>query len=503
MNCNSVKEHLVDFLYEDLAADARAAFEEHLRGCTTCRAEVAGYRRVLGNARSAFSAALAEEPPARVHNAVLEAARVAVGARTAAVARTPEEKKTEMGFFAKLWRTPWLVPAFGAASIATVVFLVRVLKDPEVIPGQRQHSIDEMAEPAAAPSAVSPSALPTEIPSAKDHVEEARDKEAAASGLKKAPIVQQKPGRRAAHEPAQEDLREGNANEVLRGEAFGALRAREGGSTNKAAGPATMPAKRKADRGVGDGLWDESPSKKGSGSGQARFAEPPPPRPAAKVGGSPSELGLNGTSGPRRAGGSRKSADLDDLLMDSMSSAPKSAEQVPAPVLQAQSARPAAPAAAPPAPSPPHSRMVDDLASERAGKAEAVPPRLEARGRAVAAPAPTPAAAPKPKAAESSWDEESDNVPMAGYDEERIESAREAEKSAKRQAAPSSEEQRRADRLFAERNWDAAAEAYRELLRRYPGHKDAAKWRERIDQSLIAARQQRVQRDDATSRVKQ
>jgi hypothetical protein len=45
---------------------------------------------------------------------------------------------------------------------------------------------------------------------------------------------------------------------------------------------------------------------------------------------------------------------------------------------------------------------------------------------------------------------------------------------------------RRADRLFAEQNWNAAAEAYRDLLRRYPGHKDVGKWRARVDQSLVA-----------------
>jgi hypothetical protein len=51
---------------------------------------------------------------------------------------------------------------------------------------------------------------------------------------------------------------------------------------------------------------------------------------------------------------------------------------------------------------------------------------------------------------------------------------------------------RKADRLFTEQSWDAAAEAYRDLLRRYPAHKDAAKWRSRMDQSLVAERERRA-----------
>jgi hypothetical protein len=498
MNCDGVKERLVDFLYEEMATDARAAFEEHLHGCPACRADVAAYRRTLGNARVALSSSLVE-PPARVHNAVLEAARAAVGARAAA-ARTTERKSNETGFFAKLWRTPWLVPAFGAASIATAVFLVRVLKNPEVIPGQRPQSIGEMAEPAAPPSAASSPALPAEMPSAKEETEEARDKGAAGAGLKKAPLVEQKPGMRATREPAQESPREKDAKAGLRAEASGALRAREGGSTDKA----PVPAKRKASADALGDLWDDSPSKKGSGAGKSRFSEPPPPRPAASAASSPSEIGAAETGGPRRAGSGKKVGSAE-LLMDApLSGVPASDEQAAEPLHQVQSARPAAPPASP-SPHAYRDRVMDDLARESAPKADAVPPRLVPSSRAASAPMARPPAPPRPKAAESTRQEESDedDAPMAAYSDER-ESAKETEKSAKRQVGPTLEEsQRRADRLFAERNWNAAAEAYRDLLRRYPGHKDAGKWRERVDQSLIALRQQRVQQEDATSRVKQ
>jgi hypothetical protein len=53
------------------------------------------------------------------------------------------------------------------------------------------------------------------------------------------------------------------------------------------------------------------------------------------------------------------------------------------------------------------------------------------------------------------------------------------------------EEVRKADRLFANRDWNAAAAAYRELLRRFPSHKDASRWRARMNQSLVAAEEGR------------
>jgi hypothetical protein len=60
---------------------------------------------------------------------------------------------------------------------------------------------------------------------------------------------------------------------------------------------------------------------------------------------------------------------------------------------------------------------------------------------------------------------------------------------------------RRADRLFASQEWNAAAEAYRDLLRRFPSHKDAGKWRERMNQSLVAVEQGRKARDENASKA--
>ena len=160
MNCAQVKEQLVDFLYDELPPPLRAAFAEHLRGCPGCNAEVASHQRSLGQARAALTGPLLQEAPARLHLAVMEAAKAQ--ARSAHKAATSHEP----GFFARLWRTPWLLPAFGAASIATAVFLVRVLKSPEVLPGQKPQPMDELtlAPPQAAtpPAAVPGAEMPAE-----------------------------------------------------------------------------------------------------------------------------------------------------------------------------------------------------------------------------------------------------------------------------------------------------------------------------------------------------
>ncbi len=176
MNCAEVKERLVDFLYDELAPAARAAFAEHLRGCPRCGAEVAEHRKTLGQARTALAGPLLEEPPVRVRAAAVAAARQAAAAKAPArheetrPRRESRAREHEPGLLARFWRAPWLLPAFGAVSVATAVFLVKVLKNPDGLPGQRPRLADEVATgtPAApdpalgAPAeAVAPPAEPT------------------------------------------------------------------------------------------------------------------------------------------------------------------------------------------------------------------------------------------------------------------------------------------------------------------------------------------------------
>ena len=82
------------------------------------------------------------------------------------------------------------------------------------------------------------------------------------------------------------------------------------------------------------------------------------------------------------------------------------------------------------------------------------------------------------------------------------------DKKAKRpeQPAPSLDESvRKAERLYASQDWNAAAAAYRELLNRFPGHKDAPRWRDRMNESNAAyqraleAKRKKWQSDDPLS----
>ena len=438
MNCAQVKEQLLDFLYDELPAAARAAFAEHLEGCPACKAEVASYGKTLGLARAALAGPLAQEPPARVHLAAIAAAKAATKAAPARKVASGDAP----GFLARLLRTPWFLPAFGAASIATVVFLVRVLKNPEVLPGQRPHSIEERSvaapEPVLAPAANAEAAV-TAQPKAESNLAES-----------KAPGV------------AGGDHKSGAKG--------GAVRAR----------PATSVARSKR------AISDDPLSGLGSGEGRAggggpsRYAEPPPPRQAeSKHGGSLDNL-LGGfeksrsakpdTSSAAAAGAGKKARmdgdedRLDGLARESSAPAKKSAPTERAAELEKPAVQPArgspaefpASASAPPAPAPASRRKEMQKAEEPQGSLQ-LDDDVAAK----------------------------DKVAKGGG-----------------KAGPSLEDSlRKAERLYASEEWNAAAEAYRDLLRRFPGHKDATRWRARIDDSLVAEeqRQARLKKAKKTS----
>ena len=374
MNCAQVKERLVDFLYDEIPPEARASFAEHLASCPTCQAEVASNERTLGKARVALSGPLSEQPPARVHFAVIEAAKAAVKPSSAPGARiaTPEK---EQGFFARLWRTPWLLPAFGAVSVATVVFLVRVLKNPEVLPGQHPHSIEERAlslpeavSPLEKAPATQPAAAPATVIQAKSDLVEAKASGSAGGGNK-------------------------------HGAKAGLARAK----TQKPAGIAPIMKRKNLDNDPLDGLKiDNVPS---SGGG---FDEP---------------------SG--RIATPAKNAPL-----------PKPAAEMAKPVAQPV-------------------QIYSD----------------EEDMRAPAPSAPPPTFAKKKKQGEATAEKSS---------EQRKDFADTDTKAASKASPSLDESVRKAERLYASQDWNGAAAVYRDLLRQYPSHKDAPKWRDRMNESNVA-----------------
>jgi hypothetical protein len=111
-----------------------------------------------------------------------------------------------------------------------------------------------------------------------------------------------------------------------------------------------------------------------------------------------------------------------------------------------------------------------------------------------------PAAAPPEKAKQA---EEAPEMAAKDADQE-FDGLRAEDKAKERgKTMPSLEESlRKAERLFANREWNAAALAYQDLLRRFPGHKDVPKWRERQNASLVAEQESRKSKATKAAKAK-
>ncbi len=460
MNCAQVKKRLVDYLYDEMTAEARDEFANHLNACADCKATIADYERTLGSARAALGGSLAQEPPARVHLAIMAAAHAA--AKTSPAHAKGRPAADEPGFLARLWRTPWLLPAFGAASVATAVFLVRVLENPEVLPGQRPHSIEER-------SLATPEALPPPEPT------RAHQPAAAAEAA-----AQVKP--------------EGNVEKTKGSDSAKSARKhayKEDQPRAESPSPVLIRMKKKvADDPLNGVRLDEG---RASGAAPSRFAEPPPPFDQAA-----------------------RAKDRDDLLSS---------------VKEERKARqPEAQAAEKPAANSAPALSVDLASHSGQGKVNHLQ-QISGRSSFVAPPSPNPspaaAAAPASKgqgmglvgAASSARATGSppSSPPVALPKMKRVElvsddngkdsenegavARRETDKHSSHPAPTLEESVRKADHLFASEDWNAAAQAYRDLLRRFPGHKDAPKWRDRLSESLVAEQQQqaRIKKASKTS----
>jgi anti-sigma factor RsiW len=441
MNCAEIKDRLVDYLYRELTAPERAAFEAHLSGCDACRAEVAAFEGTLARTRGAMKA-LDEAPPARVRVAVLEAAAraaapavVPLAAAAAAAprraplgAREPEEQHTSEGFWAWL-RRPWVVPAGLAAAAALVLLVGRgVFLDSEKLEElTRATAPVGVSGPAeqGAPAAPAPPAVSLTPPPAAD---EALPPRAATSERPAPPARKPRPVSRAAAPPA-------------------------------AAPP----------------------------SGGGRFAEPPPPREAELERKSKEESYDDRLEGALGAGAKRDRLDEGTASggpsagVGGLSSAGRGAGA--GAVANQQERR-----VAQPAPKP--RRATSDGDMERAeprpvtaaAPAAAPPPAPEP---APAASAPRPAAPPPPPAPKAARVREADKSVAAEEPAEVAESASAADRPAPAKAkkgslSPLEELMQRADRQFAAGSWAAAARSYGELLRLYPEHKNVPIWKGRV-----------------------
>ena len=69
-NCEDISAQMIDLLYGELAADARASVDAHVAGCARCRSELEGFERTRAVARRGLD----EAPPARARAAIMQAA---------------------------------------------------------------------------------------------------------------------------------------------------------------------------------------------------------------------------------------------------------------------------------------------------------------------------------------------------------------------------------------------------------------------------------------------
>jgi len=433
MKCTEVSSLLVDFLYEEMPADQRREFLAHVEGCSSCSAEVKAMSSTLGHARAALRGPLAEEPPPGVRARVLEAARSAETATAAKLrpARVPDPE----GFFARLWKTPWLVPALGAAGVATAVFLVKVIKNPQVLPEQKPAVIEALTQPVAAPQAlkqaqprpeadqesVAAPATPAQGLASKPSARSERDsqvesKRAAAAGKPHfAPPDRESLASSRRH--VYDDPLAGVSRETRPRAPVDEAAARKGGG--KAVPPGDALADAKAKRAPAPAIHankDETalddllrsvpgtrkaPIAEGAGS-SGRWAEPPPPRAA----GAPA------------------------------ATAPAAAKL--APIEKAEA--------------------IADL-EDRAGSRVAEEPPPSAAPAKVQAPV---RAAPASPAAQSEGPADKKKA------------------SEKKETISFGERVRKAEKLFAEKKWVEAAAAFRTLLAQAPSNPAAKTWRERL-----------------------
>lgn len=122
LTAEQVRERAVDYLYGELDGPELRAFESALAESDALRHEVQMLERTLGLSRRVVREEHAEEPPVRVREAVVHAARASALQRAGAE-RTASSRPDRR---ASLWswlRAPWFFPAVGVAAAISIVVL--------------------------------------------------------------------------------------------------------------------------------------------------------------------------------------------------------------------------------------------------------------------------------------------------------------------------------------------------------------------------------------------
>jgi anti-sigma factor RsiW len=434
ITCQDVSARMMELLYGELPGDDRAALEAHLAGCASCAAELATFQSTRAAARRALDT---DEPPARAHRAILRAAAAAVAAKQP----KPIEARVAapQPSFWERWRLRWTLPTFATlGAVAVVVLASKVFLEPDKTVELGRRALQ--SAPAEAPAAPSVVAEPQET-----------GKQAAARQDEQAKEAQPAPVEKKRKDEVPEQPQPSVANNA---------------PARSLAAPTTTPRRRAAPEGFGalGGLT------KGGGAASAGRAKAP---------------ASDGVS-------------FDDELAAPSLTRPKPAKREFAP--------PPPPLAEPARPSTPTANQVRERDTESEALEESEAPARGSVGHAAGAGAAPPPAHAKAKKVEMPLDMDSlergraaASAPAPAAAPVRPQGPPAAPAAAVADKADAKSEIRaeskpvadspvaRADRLFAQGQWAAAARAYRDLLHRDPNNGDAARWRQRLAASEEAA----------------
>ena len=435
INCQDVSARMMELLYGELSGDDRAALEAHLAGCASCAAELATFQSTRAAARRALDI---DEPPARAHQAILRAAAAAVAAKqpkpieARAAARQPS--------FWERWRTRWTLPTFATlGAVAVVVLASKVFLEPDktVELGRRALQSAPAEAPAAPPVVAEPQATARQA-TAKRTSRRRRLQPAPAEKKRKDEAPEQLQPSVANNAPARSIAAPTTAQRRRAApDGFGAL----GGLTK--GGGAASSGRAKAPASDGFSFEDDMAAAPPAAPkpGKREFAPPPPPlaEPAR-----PSEVGREPDERARHRGRSARG------------------DRGPSPWKRGPRRR---------------RRRRSAAAGPRQGQESGDAlghgqPRSRPRCRIGAHPHLRTARPQAPPAAPA--------ASVADKADAKSETRAESKPVAESPVA-------RADRLFAQGQWAAAARAYRDLLRRDPNNGDAARWRQRLAASEEAA----------------
>jgi anti-sigma factor RsiW len=463
MTHEQIDEQMVDFLYGELPANARAAFETHVAGCERCRREVESFGQVRAVARTVLD----EAPPARVRDAVMRAAREAAAATPARAVATPAKAaaagaKVEPAR-ASLW--DWLRGRWAFPTLATVGALAVFILGSKLF--LNPNTSREIGRPAPVSEPAAGSATSATSAQSKEPRPSVTALEAPAPADVPAPTS-------AASAPAEARSEARFKSKKHRSEvAPRGVSAQGDGAVAGAFGKAVKDDPLEGLLGSGAGARGKNEYKKA----EKRDTQDDP-LDGIKGGG----IGGPGEDAPlaaAKAPAKKKSAsrDVEEMEVDRIRLREELDRSGPIEGGSRAYAPPPPPAVAPkpayaqPPPQAPAPAANSYAADESDDLAKAAP-RREARpmSRVASADKPAPAAEPRPAPVSA-------HVAKSSRGRAATE---ESESEASDQAAVHETLVQRADRLFTQGRWAEAAIAYRDLLRQQPSSPAAERWRRRL-----------------------